>query len=116
MLELVAESCARDGLAPPSRSTVYHIMATTRGRTYRVADLPVAVRAALHNLVDESLVPARQVAFYCFNYGDVAAMSFAAGLPWLALYQAGRLPGQRPQSRGLIRAVARVRGIEDGRA
>jgi len=103
-------------LEPPSRSTVYDIMATAPGPKYRVADLPDAVRAALYNLVDESVAPARQVAFYCFNYGDLAAVSFAAGLPWLALHQAGRLPGHRRRSRGLLRAVALVRGIEDGRA
>ncbi|MBI5502519.1 MAG: hypothetical protein HY907_19905 [Deltaproteobacteria bacterium] len=116
LIGVVAASCEKKGLEPPSRSTVYEIMATAPGPTYLVADLPEAVRAALYNLVDESVVPARQVAFYCFNYGDVGAMSFAAGLPWLALYQASRLQGFRRKSRGLIQAVLRVRGIEDGRA
>lgn len=51
-------------------------------RVYRVAGLPPAARHALYNLGDDSHVPAHQLAFYCFNYGDSAAMSFAAGLPW----------------------------------
>lgn len=76
-----------------------------------MADLPPAVRDALYNLTADSEVPGHQVAFYCFNYGDSAAVSFAAGLPWLALYQAGRLPGFRPRSRGLFEAVMRARGL-----
>ena len=67
--------------------------------------------SALYNLAPESEVPAHQVAFYCFNYGDLAAASFAAGLPWLALYQAARLPGWRARSRGLLEATLRVRNI-----
>ena len=116
LLEEVGEGCEAVGLGRPSRSTVYKIMSGAKGRRYLVSELPEAVRAALYNLVEESVVPGRQVAFYCFNYGDVEAISFAAGLPWLALYQAGRMPGHRRKSRGLLQAVARVRGIEDGRA
>jgi len=87
------------------------MIATVPGPTWRVGDLPPAVRAALYNLAPESRVPGHQLAFSCFNYGDGRALSFAAGLPWLALYQALRLPGYRPKSRGLIEAVAHVRRI-----
>ena len=65
----------------------------------------------MYNLGPEAEVPGHQLAFYCFNYGDLPAVSFAAGLPWLALYQARRLPGYRARSRGLIDAVMRVRGV-----
>lgn len=56
-------------------------------------------------------MPGPQLAFYCLNYGSLAAISYAAGLPWLDLYQAGRLRGWRPRSRGLLDAVLRARGI-----
>ncbi len=108
----LAERCRREGLEPPCRATFYKILAVLPARTtYRVAELPDAVRRALYNLEPESDVPAHQVAFYCFNYGDLAAMSFASTLPWLALYQALRLPGYRTRSRGLLEAAARARGI-----
>ena len=116
LLEKIADECRAAGLKAPSRATAYKIMAAAPSRKYRVADLPPAVRAALYNLDDASVVPARQVAFYCFNYGDLAAVSFAAGLGWLALLQAGRLPGHRRKSRALLQAVLQARGIEDGRA
>jgi hypothetical protein len=51
------------------------------------------------------------VAFAAFNYGDVHAISFASGLPWLALYQADRVRGWRPKSHALLRAVMADRGI-----
>ncbi len=111
LLARIRACCAERGVKPPSRATVYKAMDTLPGPTYRVADLPPAVQAALYNLNAESRVPAHQVAFYCFNYGTLAALCFAAGLPWLALHQAQRLPGYRSKSRGLIEAVARVRGI-----
>jgi hypothetical protein len=79
--------------------------------TYRVGDLPAPVQDALYNLEPDSEVPAHQLAFYCVNYGDLEAVSFAAGLPWLAIYQALRMRGYRPKSRGLIEAVARARRI-----
>jgi hypothetical protein len=111
MRQRVAEGCRRQELAPPSRATLYKLLARTPTRTYRLGDLPPAVRNALYNLEPESDVPAHQVAFYCFNYGDLRAISFAAGLPWLALYQARRLPGFRAKSRGLLDAVATARGL-----
>ena len=107
----LARRCRHHGLEPPSRATVYKLLATLPTTTCRVAHLPPAVQQALYNLAPESDVPAHQVAFYCFNYGDLAAISFAAGLPWLALYQARRMPGHRPKSRGLLDAVAHVRGL-----
>jgi hypothetical protein len=114
MVELavrVGERCRLDGLKPPSRATLYKLLTTLPTPTYRLADLPPAVQRALYNLAPDSEVPAHQVAFYCFNYGDLGAISFAAGLPWLALYQARRLPGYRDKSRGLIDAVAEARGL-----
>lgn len=111
MLSAVDDGCRREGLKRPSRASIYKLLATLPTPTYKVADLPPAVRDALYNLTAESEVPGHQVAFYCFNYGDLAAVSFAAGLPWLALYQAGRLPGFRPRGRGLFEAVMRARGL-----
>ena len=103
--------CEDLGVSPPSRATVYKLMATAPGPFYQVGDLPAAVQAALYNLAPESEVPGHQVAFYCVNYGDLSAVSFAAGLPWLAVYQALRLRGYRKRSRGLLEAVAKVRRI-----
>ncbi|MFH0946017.1 MAG: hypothetical protein V2A76_12530 [Planctomycetota bacterium] len=111
LLARIDQQCRDKGLRPPSRATVYKLMTSLPGPTYRVASLPRSVQSALYNLTPESDVPARQVAFYCFNYGDLGAMSFAAGLPWRALHQALRLRGYRQRSRGLIEAVATVRGI-----
>ena len=79
--------------------------------TLRKGDLPRAVQDALYNFEADSEVPAHQVAFCCFNYGDLRAMGFAAGLPWLAIHQALRLPGYRARSRGPVEAVALARGI-----
>ena len=95
----------------PTRATIYQFMAKASTPSYPVNNLPESVQTALYNLNSESSVPGHQVAFYCFNYGDLAAISFAAGLPWLALYQASRLRGFRPKSRGLLEAVLRARGI-----
>lgn len=111
LLTRIRACCSERGVKTPSRATVYKAMDKIPAPTYVVADLPPPVQAALYNLDAESRVPAHQVAFYCFNYGTLAAVSFAAGLPWLALHQARRMPGHRPKSRGLIDAVAQVRGI-----
>ncbi len=111
LISVIARSCQREGLKCPSRASIYKLLSTIPTATYKVAELPPAVRDALYNLTAESEVPGHQLAFYCFNYGDLAAVSFAAGLPWLALYQAGRLPGFRPRSRGLFEAVMRARGF-----
>lgn len=116
MLGTIEDLCREQGLVPPSRSSVYKIMAVAPCPRRRMGDLPGAVREALYNLEPDSEVPEHQIAFYCFNYGDSRAMSFASGLGWLAIYQALRLPGHRPGSRSLMRAVAAARGIIDGRA
>ena len=100
-----------DGPKCPSRATLYKEIRTLPVRKYRVADLPPAARDALYNLDAKSDVPGHQVAFYCFNYGNLQAMSFASGLPWLALHQALLLPGHRTRSRGLLESVARARGL-----
>ncbi|HET9765653.1 MAG TPA: hypothetical protein VFS60_02325 [Thermoanaerobaculia bacterium] len=86
-------------------------MATTPARSYSIVELPAAARVTLYNLSQTGEVPGHQLAFHCFNYGGLEAMSFAAGLPWLALYQAGRMRGWRPRSRGLLTAVLAARGI-----
>lgn len=95
----------------PSRATVYSALLRVEGHRHAFGELPASVRAALYNLDEDAVVPGAQVAFACFHFGDLAALSFAAGLPWLDLYQAGAMRGWRPKSRGLYEAVARVRGI-----
>jgi hypothetical protein len=99
------------GMRPPSRASLYKAIARLGGHTYDVSQLPPHVACTLYNLAAMGTVPGQQLAFYCFNYGSVAAASYAAGLPWLDLYQAARLRGWRPRSRGLLEAVLRVRGI-----
>ena len=114
MSEALAEIgryCRREDVRPPSRATVYKLLDTLPTTSYRVRDLPSPVREALYNLAPEGRVPGHQLAFYCFNYGDLAAVSFASGLPWLALHQALRLPGWRSRSRGLAEAAACARGL-----
>ena len=111
LLTAVSHRCRQIGLRPPSRATLYKLLPSLPTPVYRVADLPPAARHALYNLGDDSEVAAHQLAFYCFNYGDSAAMSFASGLPWLSLYQAIRMRGHRDRSRGLLQAVAHARGI-----
>jgi len=107
----IAKRCRREGVRPPSRATVYKLLDTLPTRSYRFRDLPPSVQDALYNLGPGSEVPGHQVAFYCFNYGDLAAVSWASGLPWLAIHQALNLPGWRARSRGLADAVARTRGL-----
>jgi len=111
LLSVMDRACRRDGLKAPSRASLYKLLSTLPTPRHKVDSLPPAVRDALYNLTAESEVPGHQLAFYCFNYGDLTAISFAAGLPWLSLYQAGRLRGFRPQSRGLFEAVMRARGL-----
>ncbi|MCX6549893.1 MAG: hypothetical protein NTY02_02600, partial [Acidobacteria bacterium] len=104
-------SCVSSGLRPPARSSLYNTLARIEGHRYRVADLPGHVVRALYNLAITGDVPGHQLAFYCFNYGSMRAISYAAGLPWLDLYQALHVRGWRPRSRGLLAAVMRTRGI-----
>ena len=107
----VSRLCEAQGIPRPSKATLYHYLAIAPLPSSMRRDLPPAVRNALHNLDDESRVPARQVVFAAFNYGNVEAISFASGLPWLALYQADRVRGWRPKSHALLRAVMKGRGI-----
>ena len=111
MLETLRERCGALELTPPSRATVYKLLDSLPCATRRVRDLPPPVQQALYNLVPESEAPLHQIAFYCFNYGELAAVSYASGLPWLALYQARRMRGHRPKSVGLLDAALRARRI-----
>jgi len=114
MRDLLADMhkhCRELALAPPSRATVYKLMGTLPCPRLRVGDLPAPVQQALYNFEPKSEVPTHQVAFGCFNHGSLPAISFAASLPWLAIHQALRMRGYRAGSRGLVLAVARVRGI-----
>ena len=108
----IAAVCARHRRRPPARASLYNALSRIDGHTYEASGLPPHVRGALYNLSPEGPVPGPQLAFYCFNHGSLAAASFAAGLPWLDLYQAARLRGWRPRSRGLLDAVMRARGIQ----
>jgi hypothetical protein len=103
--------CQRRSLPCPSRATVYKLICGEAGPSYPMETLPPTVRAALYNLSSQSRVPGAQLAFYCFNYGELPAVCFAASLPWLALYQAWRMRGWHAKSRGLLRAVLVARGI-----
>lgn len=114
MRDLLADlgtCCAKAGVRPPSRATVYNRMAVQPTPRIPFVDLPTAVQGALYNLEPDQSVPAHQIVYYAFQYGDLRAIGYAAGLPWLALYQARRLRGWRPKSRGLLEAVMRARGI-----
>jgi hypothetical protein len=86
-------------------------MARAKVHSFAIADLPHAARESLYNLPETGEVPGHQLAFYCLNYGGLDAISFAAGLPWLALYQADLLPGWRPRSHGLLKAIRLARSI-----
>jgi hypothetical protein len=114
MVDLLAAlriRCRQRGDACPSRATLYKLLNQVDGHSYDPAKLPPAVRSALYNINLEQPVPGHQLAFYCFHYGDLQALSFASGLPWIDLYQAARTPGWRPRTRGLLDAVLEARGI-----
>jgi hypothetical protein len=101
------------GWRPPARATLYAALSSVDGSRHVRGALPEPVQAALYNLAPEAIVPGHQVAFCCFNHGSLAAASYAAGLPWIDLYQASRARGWRPRSRGLLLAALRAR--EPGR-
>jgi hypothetical protein len=103
--------CEGEGLSCPSRATIYKFMLKDPGRSYPMAELPAAVHEALYNQSVEAWIPGAQLAFYCFNYGGLPAIHFASSMPWLPLYQAYRMRGWRPMSRGLLRAVLLARRI-----
>ena len=93
------------------RASLYNALNHIEGHAYAIADLPAPVADALYNLAPAGDVPGRQLAFHCFNYGSVPAISYAASLPWLDLYQAMRVRGWRPRSRGLLTGVMRARRL-----
>ena len=107
----VADVCKDQGIRPPARASLYNALARTEGHVYATSELPGAVVEALYNLAPDGTVPGPQLVFHCLNYGTLPAMCYAAGLPWLDLFQASRLRGWRPRSRSLLQAVMRVRGI-----
>lgn len=111
VLERMRGFCRTRNLRPPARATLYQWMESVAVPGYAVEALPPAVRETLYNLPATGEVPGPQLAFHCFNFGGVGAMSFAAGLPWLTLYQAARRRGWRRGSRGALAAVLAVRGI-----
>jgi hypothetical protein len=101
----------RAGIQPPARATLYNAIERARPASYRMRELPHAVQAALYNVADDAEVTGELVAFYAFNHGDMRAVCWAAGMPWLALHHAARMRGWRPKSRGLLVAAMRRRGI-----
>jgi hypothetical protein len=107
----ISDTCGAQGIRPPSRASLYNTFPRIEGHRYSIALLPDHVAAALYNFAPAGDVPGHQLAFHCFNYGSVPAISYAASLPWLDLYQAARVRGWRPRSRGLLSAVMRNRGI-----
>jgi len=114
LLAQLQQECARLDEPCPSRATVYKFMRRDPGKLYLFDELPARVRQALYNQQAGAAVPGAQLAFYCFNYGDLSAVHFASALPWLPLYQAARMRGWRSRSRGLLRAVNVSRRIPDG--
>jgi hypothetical protein len=107
----LAAYCRRRRLSCPSRATLYNAIDRARPPAYDPTELPEAVRAALLNVALDQPVPGHQLVFHAFNYGEVAAISVASGMPWLCLHHAARLRGWRPKSRALLQAVMSCRGI-----
>ncbi len=108
-LEQLRVFCRKHRQRCPSRASVYQMLRKLPLPSLRMARLPASVTAALYNLEGVDEVPADQVAFCCFNFGDTAAMSFASGLPVIALTRALAMRGWRPKSRSVAEAVLRVR-------
>jgi hypothetical protein len=108
--ELVA-LCRRLGISSPSRATIYNAIERCPAPRYVAGELPEAVRTVLHNVDRDGEIPGAQVAFAAFNYGDLGVVSWASGMPWLALHHAARMRGWRPRSLGLLRAVMHHRRL-----
>jgi hypothetical protein len=104
--------CREHGFREPSRATLYNAIERAPSSSYLLSALPPHVRRCLHNLDDDAMVPGPQVAFAAFNRGESAALSWAAGMPWLSLKAAQKLPGFRPKSRALLDAILRFRGVQ----
>jgi hypothetical protein len=111
LLERLRRFAREHGIRPPARATLYELMDNLEVPDYAVAELPEAVRATLHNIDPEGRIPGPQLVFHCFSYGTLAAVSWAAALPWLTLRQASRRRGWRGPSRGLLESVLLARGI-----
>ena len=109
--EELGRFCKARRLTPPSRATIYNFIPRCKPHTYAIAELPTHVRDALYNLDPAGTVPGHQLAFYAFQYGDSRAACFAAGMPWIDLWQADRMRGWRARSHGLRRAVLARRAI-----
>jgi hypothetical protein len=107
----ITNLCRSRRIKVPARASLYNAFSRVEGHRHSIALLPAHVAATLYNLTPEGDVPGHQLAFHCFNYGSVPAISYAASLPWLDLYQAARVRGWRPRSRGLLMAVMRARRI-----
>jgi hypothetical protein len=111
LLAEIKKFCIKHKFPVPTRATIYSYIKKAPVPLYHPDQLPEQVKASLYNLDLNTPVPGHQLAFYCFNYGDLKATSYAAGLPWLPLYQAAHMRGFRPKSRGLLQAVLHKRGI-----
>jgi hypothetical protein len=111
MNDLEAFCAGREGLRCPARATVYKFIDRCPGEEIEMAELPPEVQRVLYNIDSGARVPLRQLAFYCINYGDQRAMSFAAALPWLPLRQAYCMRGWRKRSKGVLEAILRARAI-----
>ena len=105
--ELVA-LCRRLGISSPS---IYNAIERCPAPRYVAGELPEAVRTVLHNVDRDGEIPGAQVAFAAFNYGDPGVVSWASGMPWLALHHAARMRGWRPRSLGLLRAAMHHRRL-----
>ena len=96
----------------PSRASIYNFMPRCPPHHYAIGGLPDAVCASLYNLGPSGRISGPHVVFYAFQHGELRAISFASGLPWIDLYLADRMRGWRTHSQGLLRAVLKYRGIE----
>ena len=113
----LSEFCLSRGARPIARASLYNAIERVPVPALPRSSLPDAVLQSLYNLAEPTRpgkgadIPCDQIAFYAFNYGSTAAVSFASGLPWLALHRAARRPGWRPKSRALLAAIMKYRGI-----
>jgi len=105
ILDKLHRFCTRRGYKVPSKATVYNYMKKSVVHQYDWDVLSPSVQCAMYNLDSSAVIPGHQAVFYALNYGDVAAISFAAGCPWIDLYQADKVPGWRPKSHALLKAI-----------
>lgn len=105
--------CRAQRVPAPSRASIYNAVERAPMPFYAASTLPDALRQALYNLAPESdmIVPGDQLVFHAFNYGTLAAISFASALPWLCLARASRRRGWRPKSKSLLESVKLYREI-----